>query len=97
MTQARKVTGNLRVSLARRRGGPLVFAFANRRYGYGAALSMSCRRIQRSGVGGQSFAAIMGGDPRVDVYLYRVLIARTSRPARRKAAFAAKRRTRNWR
>ena len=27
----------------------------------------------RSGVGGQSFAAVMGGDPRVDAWLYRVL------------------------
>ena len=27
----------------------------------------------RSGVGGQSFAALLGGDPRVDVWLYRVL------------------------
>ena len=27
----------------------------------------------RSGVGGQSFAAVLGGDPRVDAYLYRVV------------------------
>jgi hypothetical protein len=26
----------------------------------------------RSGVGGQSFAAVLGGDPRVEAYLYRV-------------------------
>jgi hypothetical protein len=68
---ARTVAGNLRVSLAGPRGGPVVFAFANgvtiqaQPYDMVAADS-------RSGVGGQSFAAVLGGDPRVDAYLYRV-------------------------
>lgn len=70
--QARTITGNLRVSIESRRGGPLVFAFANgitiRAQSYEVAPADS-----RSGVGGQSFAAVLGGDPRVDVYLYRVL------------------------
>jgi outer membrane murein-binding lipoprotein Lpp len=70
--QARALTGNLRVSLEGVRGGPLVFAFADgvtiRAQSYGVAPADS-----RSGVGGQSFAAVLGGDPRVDVYLYRVL------------------------
>ena len=70
--QARSVTGNLRVSLEGSRGGPVVFAFANgitiRAQPYEVAPADS-----RSGVGGQSFAAVLGGDPRVDVYLYRVI------------------------
>lgn len=70
--RARAVAGNLRVSIESVRGGPLVFAFANgvtiRAQPYGVAPADS-----RSGVGGQSFAAVLGGDPRVDVYLYRVL------------------------
>ncbi len=69
---ARTVTGNLRVSIEGNRGGPLIFAFANgitvRAQPYEVAPADS-----RSGVGGQSFAAVLGGDPRVDVYLYRVL------------------------
>jgi hypothetical protein len=70
--QARAVSGNLRVSLEGARGGPVVFAFANgvtvRAQPYGVSPADA-----RSGVGGQSFAAVLGGDPRVDVYLYRVL------------------------
>lgn len=69
---ARAVTGNLRVSIEALRGGPLIFAFANgitmRAQAYAQVPADS-----RSGVGGQSFAAVMGGDPRVDAYLYRVL------------------------
>lgn len=69
--QARQVTGNLRVSLENRRGGPVIFAFANgitvRAQPYNVVPAGS-----RSGAGGQSFAAAMGGDPRVDAYLYRV-------------------------
>lgn len=69
---ARAVTGNLRVSIERNRGGPLIFAFATgvtvRAQPYHVAPADS-----RSGVGGQSFASLLGGDPRVDVYLYRVL------------------------
>jgi hypothetical protein len=69
---ARAVTGNLRVSLESQRGGPLVFAYATgitvRAQPYDVVPADS-----RSGVGGQSFAAVLGGDPRVDVYLYRVL------------------------
>jgi hypothetical protein len=69
---ARNVTGNLRVSLARNvRGGPLIFAFANgitiEAQGYEVVSADS-----RSGVGGQSFAAVVGGDPRVSTHLYRV-------------------------
>jgi hypothetical protein len=69
---ARTVSGNLRVSLEGARGGPVIFAFANgvtiRAQPYAEAPADS-----RSGVGGQSFAAVLGGDPRVSVYLYRVL------------------------
>jgi hypothetical protein len=68
---ARAVTGNLRVSLQGVRGGPLVFAFAN-----GITITAQPYAVvsadSRSGVGGQSFAAVLGGDPRVDTYLYRV-------------------------
>lgn len=68
---ARAVTGNLRVSLQGRRGGPVVFAFAN-----GITVTAQPYDVvaadSRSGVGGQSFAAVLGGDPRVDTYLYRV-------------------------
>jgi hypothetical protein len=70
--QARSVTGNLRVSLEGRRGGPVVFAFAN-----GITVRAQPYNVvpadQRSGSGGQSFAAVLGGDPRVETYLYRVL------------------------
>jgi len=70
--QARSVTGNLRVSLEGRRGGPVVFAFAN-----GITVRAQPYNVvpadQRSGAGGQSFAAILAGDPRVETYLYRVL------------------------
>lgn len=69
---ARAVTGNLRVSLQARRGGPLVFAFAT-----GVTVTAQPYNVvpadSRSGVGGQSFAAVLGGDPRVQVYLYRVI------------------------
>jgi hypothetical protein len=69
---ARRVSGNLRVSLEGTRGGPVIFAFANgitvRAQPYNMVPADS-----RSGVGGQSFAAVVGGDPRVNVYLYRVL------------------------
>jgi hypothetical protein len=68
---ARTVTGNLRVSLQGRRGGPLVFAFAT-----GVTVTAQPYSVvpadSRSGVGGQSFAAVLGGDPRVEAYLYRV-------------------------
>jgi hypothetical protein len=68
---ARSTTGNLRVSLLERRGGPVVFAFATgvtvRAQPYAQVDSDS-----RSGVGGQSYAAVLGGDPRVSAYLYRV-------------------------
>ncbi len=78
--QARSVAGNLRVSLAGNRGGPVIFAFANgvtvRAQPYSVVPSDS-----RSGVGGQSFAAVMGGDPRVDAWLYRVLDENVTRSA----------------
>lgn len=70
---ARSTTGNLRVSLDGVRGGPVIFAFAN-------GITVNAQPIaaapadSRSGVGGQSYAAIMGGDPRVHVYLYRVIV-----------------------
>ena len=68
---ARQVTGNLRVSLESVRGGPVIFAFAS-------GVTVRAQPIavapadNRSGVGGQSFAAVLGGDPRVDANLYRV-------------------------
>ncbi|MGD9966359.1 MAG: hypothetical protein AB7T59_07550 [Hyphomonadaceae bacterium] len=68
---ARAVTGNLRVSLQGRRGGPLAFAFAT-----GITVVAQPYNVvpadSRSGVGGQSFAAVLGGDPRVEAYLYEV-------------------------
>jgi hypothetical protein len=68
---ARTITGNLRVSLQGRRGGPLVFAFATGITVVAQPYSVA-PADSRSGVGGQSFAAVLGGDPRVDAYLYRV-------------------------
>lgn len=68
---ARTVSGNLRVSILGNRGGPVVFAFAN-----GVTVQAISYSVvpadSRSGVGGQSFAAVLGGDPRVNAYLYRV-------------------------
>lgn len=68
---ARSVSGNLRVSLVGQRGGPVVFAFAN-----GVTIQAQPYAMvpanSRSGVGGQSYAAVLGGDPRVNVWLYRV-------------------------
>jgi len=79
---ARGVTGNLRVSIERRRGGPLTFAFANgitiRAQPYNVVPADS-----RSGVGGQSFAAVLGGDPRVNAHLYRVLVESVASSAAR--------------
>lgn len=78
---ARTVTGNLRVSLETTRGNPVVFAFAN-------GITVRAQPIaevpadQRSGVGGQSFAAVLNGDPRVDAYIYRVLDENVTRSAR---------------
>jgi len=70
--QARSVTGNLRVSLEGRRGGPVIFAFAN-----GVTIRAQPYNVvpadSRSGSGGQSFAAVLAGDPRVDAHLYRVI------------------------
>lgn len=70
--QARDVTGNLRVSLAGARGGPVVFAFAT-----GVTVRAQPNAVSpasnRSGVEGRSFAQLYGGDPRVDTHLYRVL------------------------
>lgn len=77
---ARGVAGNLRVSLEGVRGGPVIFAFANgitvRAQPYNVVPADS-----RSGVGGQSFAAVLGGDPRVNVHLYRVLDENVTRSA----------------
>ncbi len=77
---ARSVTGNLRVSLAAARGGPVVFAFAN-------GVTVTAQPINvvpaenRSGVGGQSFAAVLGGDPRVNAHVYRVVTDNVTRSA----------------
>jgi hypothetical protein len=69
--RTRNVTGNLHVSIERQRGGPIIFAYANgitiEAEAYAEVPSDS-----RSGVGGQSFAALEGGDPRVGAYLYKV-------------------------
>lgn len=77
---ARAATGNLRVSLSGVRGGPVIFAFAN-----GITIEAQPYEVapadSRSGVGGQSFAAVLGGDPRVDTHLYRVLNENVSRTA----------------
>lgn len=77
---ARTVSGNLRVSIESTRGGPVIFAFANgitvRAQPYNMVPADS-----RSGVGGQSFAAVLGGDPRVNAYLYRVLDENVTRSA----------------
>lgn len=79
---ARTQTGNLRVSLKERRGGPVVFAFAT-----GVTVEAEPYRVvpadSRSGVGGQSFAAVLGGDPRVDAYLYRVRVENVTTSASR--------------
>ncbi|MBS0386412.1 MAG: hypothetical protein JSS00_13815 [Proteobacteria bacterium] len=76
----RNVTGNLRVSMEHQRGGPLIFAFATgvtvRAQAYEQVAA-----DRRSDVGGQSFAAVLGGDPRVDAYLYRVLDETVARSA----------------
>jgi hypothetical protein len=68
---ARAVTGNLRVSIERTRGGPLIFAFATgitvRAQPYGVVSADS------RAPSGQSYAALLGGDPRVETHLYRVL------------------------
>lgn len=77
---ARAVTGNLRVSIERNRGGPLIFAFAT-----GVTVRAQPYSVvpadTRSSVGGQSYAALLGGEPRVDVHLYRVLDERVSASA----------------
>ncbi|MEJ0058586.1 MAG: hypothetical protein WDM79_02885 [Terricaulis sp.] len=69
---AREVVGNLRVSIESVRGGPLVFAFAS-----GVTIRAQSISVvpsdQRSGVGAQSFAAVLGGDPRVDAHIFRVI------------------------
>lgn len=68
---ARSVSGNLRVSLEGPRGGPVIFAFAN-----GITIQAQPYTVvpanSRSGVGGQSYAAVIGGDPRVNAWLFRV-------------------------
>lgn len=76
--QARSVTGNLRVSIERVRGGPVVFAFAN-----GITIRAQAYSVVPADTrsGGQSLAAVMGGDPRVNAYLYRVLEESTAQSA----------------
>ena len=71
-TSARDVTGNLRVSLAGARGGPVVFAFAS-----GVTVTAQPNAVTpasgRSGVPGRNFAELYGADPNVDAHLYRVV------------------------
>ncbi|MET0183169.1 MAG: hypothetical protein ABW199_09810 [Caulobacterales bacterium] len=68
---ARSVTGNLQVSLAGARGGPIVLAFAS-------GITMRAQPIavtpasNRSGVGDRNFAQVLGGNPQVDAHMYRV-------------------------
>lgn len=77
---ARATSGNLRVSLLGPRGGPVVFAFANgitvQAQPYAVAPANS-----RSGIGGQSYAAVLSGDPRVNVWLYRAQAENVTRSA----------------
>lgn len=79
---ARTVSGNLRVSLEGARGGPVVFAFAT-------GITIRAQPIDvspadaRSGVDRQSFAAVLGGDPRVKAHIYRVLEDNVARSATR--------------
>jgi hypothetical protein len=68
---ARAITGNLRVSIESVRGGPVIFAFANGITMRGQPIAQT-PADGRSGVGGQSLAAVLGGDPRVDAYIFRV-------------------------
>lgn len=69
---ARNVTGNLRVSLAGARGGPIVLAFAT-------GVTMQAQPIavtpasNRSGVDNRTIAQVLGGSPDVDAHLYRVV------------------------
>jgi hypothetical protein len=69
---ARSNTGNLRVSIEAARGGPVIFAFANGVTIRGQPIAQSPADA-RSGVAAQSYAALLQGDPRVQVYVYRVL------------------------
>ncbi|MES1199114.1 MAG: hypothetical protein ABUS48_03950 [Pseudomonadota bacterium] len=77
---ARSTVGNMRVSIESVRGGPVVFAYAN-----GVTIRAQPINVvpanQRSGVGGQTFAAVLSADPRVDVHLYRVLDENIARSA----------------
>lgn len=68
---ARQVTGNLRVSLAGVRGGPVVFAFATGITTRAQPIAVTPAR-SRSGVQGRSYAEVFGGNPDVDAHLYRV-------------------------
>lgn len=74
---ARTQTGNLRVSIETVRGGPVVFAFAT-----GVTVRAQIIGVvpadSRAGADGRSFAAALGGDPRVDAFLYRVLEERVT-------------------
>ena len=74
-----------------------MFAFANgitvRAQAYNVVPADS-----RSGVGGQSFAAVLGGDPRVEAYLYRVLDENLiPRPPRDRRPVRRRRRRGIWR
>ena len=77
---ARRVAGNLRVSLENVRGGPVIFAFANGVTIRAQPINVTAADA-RSGVGGQSFAAVLGGDPRVRAHIYRVLEDNVTRSA----------------
>lgn len=77
---ARDIAGNLRISIQSVRGGPVVLAFAN-----GVTITAQSVNVvpsdTRSGVGAQSFAALLGGDPRVDTHVYRIVEENVSRSA----------------
>lgn len=70
--ETRSSVGNLRVTILEARGGPLALAFAE-----GITLRVQQYDTkpanQSSGVSGRSLAAVLDADPRVRVYLYRVL------------------------
>lgn len=67
----RTATGNVSVSLAGVRGGPVVFAFATGVTTEGQPVAVTPGGT-RAGVDGRSFADLLGADPRVDAHLYRV-------------------------
>ena len=80
---ARAVTGNLRVSIERTRGGPLIFAFASGITVRAQPFSVTPADT-RSGVGGQSFARCWAGIRAWMSISYRVLNENATTPRRGK-------------